>query len=214
MNLDSIKPRKFLSLGRHDLPHVGDLTQPYFVTIGCSLTAGQYLRYEDTWSARLARKLKLEHVNLAWWGSSLDYQLDILSKANSVLTNSKFTVWMHTYPTRYHLQGLNVIIGDWYARCGGNKIQEFNSYTWSKIEKCVKKTADEKVLHSNCWGYDEKTKLMIKKKISTNNKKYLLNKHEWLDRASDGVHAGPISHQTISEDMYAHIKKYFQHWLK
>ena len=71
MDLNSLKPKKFLSLGHHDLPHVGDLGKDFFVAVGCSYTAGAGLRYTDTWASRLGKKLNMEHINLGLDGSSV-----------------------------------------------------------------------------------------------------------------------------------------------
>ena len=92
MDLNPLKPKKFLSLGRHDLPHVGDLSRPYFITVGCSLTAGLCLDYKDTWSSALSKKLDMEHINLSMVGSSLDYQHHTLIKAERILKEARFVV--------------------------------------------------------------------------------------------------------------------------
>ena len=214
MNLDSLKPRKFLSLGRHDLPHVGDLTQPYFVTIGCSFTAGNFLEYKDTWSARLSQKLNLEHINLAMGGSSMDYQYKTLTSDQKILKDARFMVWMHTYPTRYHLNFLRHIIGDLLAQRGMGGDLSYSQKSLGKIKRFTELTKDMKVLHTNAWGYDKKTKLVLEKLICRQNRKYLLNKHEYIDRARDNTHAGPISHETLATDIHEHIMKYFPTWCR
>ena len=214
MNLENLKPRKFLSLGRHDLPHVGDLTQPYFVTIGCSFTAGNFLEYKDTWSARLSQKLNLEHINLAMEGSSMNYQYNTLTSAQKILKDARFMVWMHTYPTRYHLNFLRHIIGDPLARRGVGGDLPFSQKSLKKIKGFTELTKDMRVLHTNAWGYDKKTKLVLEKLICRQNRKYLLNKHEYIDRVRDNAHAGPISHETLATDIHEHIMKYFPTWCR
>ena len=214
MNLDILKPRKLLGLGWHDLPHVGDLSKPYFVTIGCSLTAGNFLAYEDTWSYKLSQKIDMEHVNLAMNGSSMDYQYDTLTKAQKILKDSRFMVWMHTYPTRYHLNFLRYFIGDRLARRGMGGDLSYSQKSFEKIKRFTELTKDMKVLHTNTWGYDKKTKLVLEKLICRENRKYLLNKHEFIDRARDNEHAGPRSHETLATDVHKHIMKYFPTWCR
>jgi len=212
MDLNSLKPKKFLGLGHHDLPHVGDLSRPYFITVGCSLTAGTFLDYKDTWSARLSKKLNMEHINLAMAGSSLDYQYHTLIEAEKILKEARFVVWMHTYTKRYHLMRLRHIIGDMMARRGQAKPLEYNEKCFSKIQKFVDLTEHKNILHTNTWGYDVKTKIALEKVICRQNKKYILNEHPRHDYASDGQHAGPISHHLLADDLHHHITSYFAHW--
>jgi hypothetical protein len=212
MDLNQLKPKKFLSLGHHDLPHVGDLSRPYFITVGCSLTAGIFLDYKDTWSYALSKKLNMEHINLAMVGSSLDHQYHTLIKAESILNEARFVVWMHTYTKRYHLMHLRYIIGDMLARRGQAKALEYNEKCFRKIKKFVELTKHKKILHTNTWGYDVKTKLALEKVVCRKNKKYMLNNHPWHDRASDDMHAGPISHGHLANDLYDHMTRYFMDW--
>ena len=214
MDLNSLKPKKFLSLGHHDLPHVGDLSQPYFVTIGCSFTAGNFLEYKDTWSHKLSHKIDMEHVNLAMAGSSMDYQYNTLTRAQKILENARFMVWMHTYPTRYHLNFLRYFIGDLLARRGMGGDLSYSQKTLEKIKRFTELTKDMKVLHTNAWGYDNKTKLVLEKIICRHNRKYLLNTHEYFDRASDNEHAGPKSHETLARDIHKHITEHFPTWCR
>jgi hypothetical protein len=212
MDLNSLKPKKFLGLGHHDLPHVGDLSRPYFITVGCSLTAGLCLDYKDTWSARLCKKLNMEHINLAMDGSSLDYQYATIIQAENILKEARFVVWMHTYTKRYHLMHLRHIIGDRIARRGQARGLEYNEKCFKKIEKFVELARHKKILHTNTWGYDVKTKLVLEKLICRKNKKYMLNNHPWHDRATDGLHAGPTSHELLADDLHDHISRYFADW--
>ena len=212
MDLNRLKPKKFLSLGRHDLPHVGDLSRPYFITVGCSLTAGLSLDYGETWSSILSKKLNMEHINLAMVGSSLDYQYHTLIKAEKILKEARFIVWMHTYTKRYHLMHLRHIIGDMLARRGQAKELQYNEKCFTKIEKFIELTKHKKILHTNTWGYDVKTKLALEKLVCRKNKKYMLNNHPWHDLASDDLHAGPTSHELLADDLHDHICRYFADW--
>ena len=159
-NIGQLKPKKFLSLGRHDLRHVGDLSKPFFVAIGCSATKGDELNYDDCWVKQLANKLNLEHINLGFTGSSLEYQLDVYQKSRSILNNALFTVWMHPFAYRTHKFKLRNILGDRLCRIKfGNKLDDID--TWHKIQKYVKTVYNDKVIITNCWGYNQKIKLLI-----------------------------------------------------
>lgn len=213
MHIGCLRPKKFLSLGTYNLPHIGEIkNKPYFITIGCSFGSGMFLKYQDTWSSILANKLNYEHINLSWEGSSLNYQYNTILKAEKLLKNAKFIIWMHTYPNRYHLTALRYVIGDKLARKGLNKNLTFSKKNLNKISKFVFLTKNKKILHTNAWGYDKKTKLAIEKTICRKNKKYLLNTDEYLDRASDGEHAGPKSHKSIADKIYQHIQNNFPDW--
>ena len=127
-NIGQLKPKKFLSLGRHDLRHVGDLSKPFFVAIGCSATKGDELNYDDCWVKQLANKLNLEHINLGFTGASLEYQLDVYQKSRSILNNALFTVWMHPFAYRTHKFKLRNILGDRLCRIKfGNKLDDIDT---------------------------------------------------------------------------------------
>ena len=79
-NICKLKPKKFLSLGRHNLRHIGDLSKPFFVTVGCSFTKGVALDYPDTWAHKISKLFNMEHINLGFSGSSIDYQLTLINK--------------------------------------------------------------------------------------------------------------------------------------
>ena len=101
-NLNIFKPKKPLGLGYHELPHIGDLSKPFFITVGCSHTKGVSLDYSNTWTHKISKLLDMEHINLGFSGSSLEYQLSLIEKAETVLPQAKFILWMHTYPSRSH----------------------------------------------------------------------------------------------------------------
>ena len=211
-NIGQLKPKKFLSLGRHDLRHVGDLSKPFFVAIGCSATKGDELNYDDCWVKQLANKLNLEHINLGFTGSSLEYQLDVYQKSKSILNNALFTVWMHPFAYRTHKFKLRNILGDRLCRIKfGNKLDDID--TWHKIQKYVKTVYNDKVIITNCWGYNQKIKLLIQNKICKKNKNYFLNNGEIIDHGHDKLHAGPKCHALLANDLHNHIVKHFDHWL-
>ena len=76
LDLKVLQPKKILGLGRYPLPHQGDLSKPYFIAVGCSFTAGARIDYNDVWCNQLGNKLNLEHINLSYQGSSLEYQYE------------------------------------------------------------------------------------------------------------------------------------------
>ena len=89
-NIDQLKPKKFFSLGRHELRHVGDLSKPFFITVGCSHTKGVSLTYSNTWANNIAKLFNMEHINLGFSGSSLEYQLSLIRRAENILPKAKF----------------------------------------------------------------------------------------------------------------------------
>ena len=211
--LDTLKPRKFLSLGRYDLPYVGDTSKPYFVTIGCSYSAGEALDYKDVWCNVLAKKLKLQHVNLSFGGSSLEYQHDKIIESEKILYDAKFIVWMQTHPERSHRKFLSYFIGDRNARVKFD-ITDDDVRAWHKIQKMYDSVKYKKILITNCWHWNNKIKLLVENKICKKNKNYFFNKHEKIDVAYDNVHAGPKSHLVLANELTAHILKHFPNWVK
>jgi hypothetical protein len=210
-NLNKLKAKKFLSLGYHNLPHVGDLSKPFFITVGCSHTKGDALDYSDTWSSVISNLLGIEHINLGFEGSSLDYQLNVIEKAETVLPQAKFILWMHTYPLRGHKHLFSSILGDKLCRrqIVVDKLNNYNLTCWNKIKMYVDKVKDKKVLITNCWGYDSGINVLIQKKICNTNLKYFFNQEGWSDYATDNTHAGPESHKKLAKDWYGHITKHF-----
>jgi hypothetical protein len=211
--LDTLKPRKFLSLGRYDLPHVGDISKPYFVTVGCSYSAGTALDYKDVWCNVLAKKLKLQHVNLSFPGSSLEYQHDKIVESEKILSDAKFIVWMQTHPVRSHRKFLSYFIGDRNARILFD-LTDDDVKTWHKIQKMYELVKHKKILITNSWHWNNKTKLLVENKICKKNKNYFFNKHEKIDVACDNLHAGPKSHLVLANELTAHILKHFPNWVK
>ena len=96
--------------------HVGDLSKPFFITVGCSHTKGVSLTYSNTWAYNIAKLFNMEHINLGFSGSSLEYQLSLITRAENVLPKAKFILWMHTYPSRSHKFFLSHILGDKLCR--------------------------------------------------------------------------------------------------
>ena len=211
-NLKYLQPRKFFNLGRHDLSHVGDTGKDYFVSLGCSFTYGVGLQYEDVWCNQLANKLQWEHVNLAWPGTSIEYQYDKLVKAEKLLENAKFIIWMQSPPIRSHRILASYIIGDRLARIPVKTLWE-DIDSWNKIQKFFDLSKNKKVLYTNSWHWNNKIKLLLKNKICDKNSQYFYNDDEPYDWANDGLHPGKKSHSKLANDWHAHIIEHFANWL-
>ena len=135
-----------------------------------------------------------------------------LNSKASILNNALFTVWMHPFAYRTHKFKLRNILGDRLCRIKfGNKLDDID--TWHKIQKYVKTVYNDKVIITNCWGYNQKIKLLIQNKICKKNKNYFLNNGEIIDHGHDNLHAGPKCHALLANDLHNHIVKHFDHWL-
>ena len=211
-NLNTLKPKKFLSLGRHPLAHIGDLTKPYFVTIGCSYTYGVGLNYEDTWSSKLANTLGLEHINLSFPGTSIEYQYEKILQAETILSKAKFIIWMQSSPVRSHRTSISFLIGDKSARIPVS-ITWDDKKLWEKVRKFYDLCKNKKIIFINGWRWNKKIKLLLESKICKNNKNYFFNKYEPEDLAFDKLHPGPSSHLHLVHDLIPHITKHFSDWI-
>jgi len=211
MDLNQLKPKKFLSLGHHDLPHVGDLEKDFFIAVGCSYTAGAGLRYTDTWASRLGKKLNMEHINLGLDGSSFEYQYDKIIECEKIIPNHKFIIWMQTHPIRSHRNKLfSHVFGDLRSRIMINE-QLFRGSSellsqWNKVRKYVDLVKDnKKIFITNSWHWDPKLLLLLEQKICRNNTQYMLNRQEQIDTAENDSHPGPGSHGALTDDLCKHI---------
>jgi len=213
MNLDSLKPRKFLSLGRHDLPHVGDLSKPYFVAIGCSVTVGTGVPYRDSWVDLLGQRLGLEHVNLALDGSSLEYQYHKLLETEKVLTDAKFMLWMQSQPIRSHRMMIRKIIGDKRARIFIDdtlfRTPDVLGRMWRKLYRFYDLTKNKKLIYTNTWNWDPRLLLLLKSKIAKSDKKYFFNDGIVKDKGDDGEHPGSQTHFDFAQKIHTHINTHF-----
>tara|TARA_Y100001970_G_scaffold252441_1_gene326251 strand:- start:2248 stop:2904 length:657 start_codon:yes stop_codon:yes gene_type:complete len=211
-NLNKLKPRKFLSLGRHSLAHVGDLSKPYFVVVGCSYTYGVGLNYKDVWCNKLAQTLGLEHINLSFPGTSIEYQYDKILQTEKILSDAKFIIWMQSSPVRSHRTFLSFLIGDKSARIpvsttwGDKKL-------WEKVQRFYDLTKNKKIIFTNGWHWNNKIKLLLENKICKQNKNYFLNKYEPEDLGFDKIHPGTQSHLHLVNDIGSHITKHFSDWI-
>ena len=213
MNLDSLKPRKLLSLGRHDLPHVGDITKPFFVAVGCSVTAGSGVPYEKSWVRQVGLRLGLEHVNLALDGSSLEYQYHKIIESEKALTDAEFVLWMQSPPIRNHRMWLRKIIGDKYARVRFHdqmyRTPDVVGRTWVKLKKFYDLTHGKKIIYTNTWGWDKRLLMLLSTKIANKDTKYCVNDNEIIDRGNDGLHPGIETHYVLAHKIQSHIRTHY-----
>jgi hypothetical protein len=213
MHIDTLKPRKFLSLGRYDLPHVGDLSRPYFVAVGCSVMAGSGVAYQKSWVSQVASRLGLQHVNLALEGSSLEYQYHKILESERVLKDAKFILWMQSPPIRNHRMMLRKIIGDKYARVRFHdqmyRTPDVVGRTWNKLKKFYHISNRKNIIFTNTWGWDGRLLLLLKSKIANKDKKYFVNDNQIIDRGHDGIHPGPATHNVLTDKIYGHIQTHY-----
>lgn len=212
-NLNKLKARKILGLGHYDLAHVGDITKPFFVTVGCSHARGLGVPYKDSWSNKIGDMFGLEHVNISYDGSSIDYQFDRISKLDSVLPGYKFVLWMHTYPVRSHNFKMAKLLGDRYSRIGNYILTEEYNKSFAKVKNFVERSHN-KIMITNCWGYDDQLKIMIRKKICPSNPRYFFNSNDYEDRGDDNVHAGANTQHRLANDWHGHIVKHLPDLLR
>ena len=207
--LTQLLPTTFLNIGTKNTSHWGDTSKPFFVTVGCSLTENSHIEYQQCWSSVLADMLGLEHVNLAFGGSCLEYQSEKINQVWNLLPQAKFCVWMQTYPTR--TRSNLCFLGD-HLRRRQHGLAYDDPKTFMRQSEIIIRHLDQNVLMTNCWGYDGAYKKILHSKFC-NNQKFMPNTSEWLDRARDNLHAGPRTHQAIAESLHGHLVKNFRSWL-
>ena len=208
--IDKLLPTTFLNLRTRPTSHWGDITKPFFVTIGCSLTENTHIEYKDCWSAVLGRKLGLEHINIAFGGSCLEYQSEKVNQMWNILPHAKFCVWMQTYPIRKRRRWK--WLGDHLAR-NQHVLAYEDPNTFQRQCAIIDQHMQENVLFTNCWGYDVPYMKALTVKYKGNNK-FFINTNNWIDRAGDNLHAGPRMHGEIGVQLYEHITKNFPQWIK
>ena len=213
MDINCLKPRKFLGVGRHELVHTGDLSKPYFVAVGCSVVTGTGIQYDDTWVNRLAEKLNLEHINLGLDGSSLEYQYDKILDAEKILTNAKFIIWMQSQPIRTHRLGLSKVLGDKLARVFLND-QLFRSpdqlgKLWQKVLKFYDLSKDKNIIYTNTWHWDPRLLLLLENKICKKDNRWIVNNFIQCDEGINDPHPGPKTHLLLAEKIHTHINTHF-----
>lgn len=193
------------------MPHVGDLNKPYFIAMGCSYTSGMALQYNEVWCSRLASKLGLEHVNIAFDGSSMEYQYEKIKMAEEILKDALFVVWMQTHPQRTHRTKWRWMLGDVYSRVLWHLTPQ-DPRCWEKVRSFFELVKSKKVLCVNSWGWDRKIKMYLNAKICSKTNQYLFNDNEPVDYGKDNEHPGPKSHLKISDQLYDHIQNHLSQW--
>ena len=213
MDLNRLKPRRFLSIGRHNLPHVGDLSKPYFVAVGCSVMAGSGVAYENSWISQVGSQLDLEHINLALDGSSLEYQYHKILESEKALTDAKFILWMQSPPIRNHRMMLRKIIGDKYARVRFHdqmyRTPDVVGRTWIKLKKFYDLSCGKNIIYTNTRGWDKRLLLMLSTKIGNKDTKYFVNDNEIVDKGDDGLHPGTETHSVLANKIHTHIRTHY-----
>lgn len=202
MDLAKLKPTSSFNLSRLDFPHCGDLTKPFFVTVGCSFTAGESLDYMDTWPFKLGKLLGMEHLNIGYNGTSIEYQSDKITLVKQLLPQAKFIIWMQSYPTRSHSK--LKILGDNQRRIRVHKPYE-DPQTWKKLVHHTDMHIKDCVI-TNAWGYDHKfVKLLQGRYRKTLN--YYVNSLPIIDYGSDHIHPGPNSHSSFVNQIFKRLNE-------
>jgi hypothetical protein len=221
--LDKLKATNWFNFGKRPLPYVGDLSKDFFVAVGCSFTAGTpWLKeYEMSWPAKLGKKLGLDHINIAFPGSSLEYQWNKIEESFKILPDARFIVWLGTLPERTHSK-YNKILGDRFSRIMQDPKMLYHpkfsipfKKQFEKVKNFHDRCVDKNILMVNCWGYNGDVAKFLEKVLAKKSKHYLYNDRNSNpeDYADDKIHPGSKSHETLANLMFGHITKNFPNWL-
>jgi len=214
--LSMLMPRNFLGLGHKKLSHIGDLTKPYFVAVGCSVVGGDSLSvdYKDSWVNQVAAGIGMEHINLGFDGSSLEYQYEKIQQCEKILPDSKFILWMQSPPWRSHHMRFRNVIGDGLARIKLDSALYRNTESlaaqWRKLlafYDLAKKNT--KILFTNTWMWDAPLLYLLESKMRKTCSRYHVNTKDIIDRGKDGLHPGPDTHKHLATEM---IQSVFTHF--
>ena len=195
---------------RRKLVHWGDINKNFFATIGCSMTYGVGVEYKNTWSNLLAEQFNMEHINLSFNGSSIEYQSRVVKLLWELLPQTKFCIWMHTFPTRS--QNLDESLSDQERRIYDHTAWK-DTATWQKILDHFDKFSKANILCTNSWFYPEPYLKMLNGWFKGENK-FFVNNDDVTDFANDNKHPGKESHKKLSLDLGNHIKKFFPEWIE
>lgn len=216
--LSNLMPRKFLGLGRDRLSHIGDLTKPYFVAVGCSVVGGETLcvDYKDSWVNRLATRLGLEHINLGFDGSSLEYQYEKIKMCEKILPDCEFIVWMQSPPWRSHHMRLGRFIGDRWARMKIDselfRTKESLGAQWQKLLMYYDQAKkNQKILFTNTWSWSPQLLLPLESKMKKSGSRYYVNAQNIIDYGEDNMHPGTETHKQLAVEIEQHVLKHFPH---
>jgi len=189
------------------LPYWGDTSKDFFATIGDSFTYGCGVEYEQSWSSVLAKKLSMEHINLAFPGSSIEYQSSKTELLLHLLPNVKFVVWMMTFPTRSQDPDAN--LSDVKRRMHDHSTWK-DPKTLQKIVDNVDKFSKQKILITNIWYYPPPFLKIIKSKFR-NTANFFVNDQKPVDLGNPS-HVGPQSHLNVANKIYNYIETHFKNW--
>ena len=191
-----------------ELSHWGNTSKDFFATVGCSFTYGIGVDYKDSWSNVLAKMFGMEHVNIAFPGSSIEYQRDKLDLLIKLLPSVKFCVWMMTFPTRSHADDIK--LSDEKRRMQ-DAIEWRDPQSLQKIVEGYEMFQQQNVLSTNVWFYPPDFTKIMKGRLK-NSTKFYVNDHKPVDLGFTS-HVGPQTHKIFAEKLYDYIKKFFPTWV-
>tara|TARA_Y100001973_G_C5185186_1_gene327377 strand:- start:698 stop:1351 length:654 start_codon:yes stop_codon:yes gene_type:complete len=216
MNLKALCPTTSFGFKKTKLPHIGDLSKPYFVTVGCSNTAGtseqdediKILDYDCMWPSVVAQDLQMQHINIGFAGASVQYLNPKLKKGLKLLSNAKFVLYMIPFPIRSHSKLF--FLDDHRKRCYHKTLWR-EQKTLLNIKNTVEMFSEDKVIFTNNWGYDI---AMLNAMTSLYKKysKFIINYDPIIDKGEDNNHPGKNTHIELSRKIVAHIRQNFSDW--
>jgi len=172
-----------------------------FVALGDSFTWGEALDYKDTWPSQLSSKTGWGHINVAWNGSSIENMCRKLDKCLGI-NPYRLHICMLTYPWRSEKK--NFFLGERRRRIKNTNLNDAQMFR--KIEKTIYKYKSKPVVFTNVWGYPDTLKACVRN-LSFAKSNFILNNIDYLDRAQDDAHAGPESHQALTEKLYIKLQE-------
>lgn len=162
----------------------------YILATGCSITEGVALRLDQTWASILAKKLSLPVYNMALQGTGLDVQSHNLQQWLWRFPRPKFLVRTDTGPS---------------ARVVANRNDRFFALgSWLKSNP---KDLDMLAMMEEQQIFSTQHDLWQTQYPSDRETISVVIYPKWDDRALDGFHPGPKSHQLMARDAYDQIIK-------
>lgn len=171
----------------------------YFVALGDSFTSGYALQYPQSWPSVLSSLCGIDHINLAFTGSSIDAmnQKYHLSKK---INNHALHIHVLSYPWR---STRNIkFLGDKYNRVRYKRNMSIKDYT-EKLKYTLEKFKDDNIFFSNVWGYPNELNIACRY-FEKKYPKFIFNNLDMIDQTDDG-HAGPISQEKLAQKLYDRI---------
>jgi hypothetical protein len=181
-------------------------TGPYLVALGCSYTVGIGLPVESTWPYLVSQALGLKCANLAWGGYSTDtcYRL-----ARYWIPRLKPVMVAMLTPPRARLELLmnRDLISD------PRKQMDFEVF----LPECLSQHFDPHDVYLTHWFANEQNQdinqekniLALRQQCSdqeifcgvVNSDRHMCLSRDIVGYARDHMHAGPIAHQWIAQDL-------------